>query len=134
MCYAGICEFLYNRTFTEEETGDSVHRLIGSQETEDQEETGDSVHRLTGSQETEGQVGVHDSEYFPFSDDDDNVQGEDEDDQGEYDDDQGKAEYDEGLFLNIEICDEMIPEMGYYHGLLSKVRKIVKFFSLRFKE
>ena len=119
MCYAGICEFLYNRTFTEEETGDSVHRLIGSQETEDQEETGDSVHRLTGSQETEGQVGVHDSEYFPFSDDDD---------QGEYDDDQGKAEYDEGLFLNIEICDEMVPEMGNYHGVLSKVRKIVKFF------
>ena len=100
MCYAGVCEVLYNRTFTEKETGDSVHRL-------------------TGSQETEGQVGVHDSEYFPFSDDDD---------QGEYDDDQGKAEYDEGLFLNIEICDEMVPEMGNYHGVLSKVRKIVKFF------
>ena len=51
MCYAGICEFLYNRTFTEEETGDSVHRLIGSQETEDQEETGDcsQAHRFTGN-------------------------------------------------------------------------------------
>ena len=109
-------------------TGSQVHR---KQKIKRKQET---VHRLTGSQETEGQVGVHDSEYFPFGDDDDNVQGEDEDDQGEYDDDQGKAEYDEGLFLNIEICDEMIPEMGYYHGLLSKVRKIVKFFSLRFKE
>ena len=62
MCSAGVCEVLYNR-------------LTDSQETEGQEETGDSVHRLTGSQETEGQVGVHDSEYFPFGDDDDNVQG-----------------------------------------------------------
>ena len=48
MCYAGVCEVLYNRTFTEEETGDSVQRLTGSQETEDQEEIGDFVHRLTG--------------------------------------------------------------------------------------
>ena len=107
MCSAGVCEVLYNR-------------LTDSQETEGQEETGDSVHRLTGSQETEGQD-------FPFGDDDD-VQGEDDDDQGEYDDDQGEAEYDEGLFLYLEISDEMLPEMVNYNGLLSKVRKIVKFF------